>query len=112
VFVMREDLAGALDYGNGERGQARDFDSVAAVGGAGVGAAKEQDLISGFFDRDVKIAGAVKLFGELGGLVIVRREKSLGADVAMDMLDYGPRESETVIGGRAAADFVEHDQAA
>ena len=109
---MRQDLAGALDHAHRQRGQARDFDAVAAVGGAGLDAAQEQDLVAGFLHRNVQIADAVELSGELGQLVIVRREESFRADVAVDVLDHGPGERQSVVGGRAAADFVEHDQAA
>ena len=79
AFVQREDFAGALDHAHRQRGEARDFDAVAAVGGAGLDSAQEEDLIAGLFDRHVEIAHAVELLGELGQLVIVGGEEGLGA---------------------------------
>ena len=76
-FVQRQDLPRALDHAHRQRGQARDLDAVAAVRRARLDAAQKQDLIAGFLDRDVQIADAFELAGELGQLVIVRGEEVL-----------------------------------
>ena len=50
--------------------------------------------------------------GEFGQLKIMSGEQSLGAGARVDIFDRGPGDGKTVVGGGAAADFVEQDQGA
>ena len=63
LFVLCQDLAGSFDDAHRERGQAGDFDSVAAVGCAWLDFAQKQYLIAGFFYGDVQVADAGHLIG-------------------------------------------------
>jgi hypothetical protein len=45
VFVMRQDLACTFNYGHGEGGKARHFDTVAFVGGSGFYFAEKKNLV-------------------------------------------------------------------
>src|SRR5260370_8600226 len=52
-----------------------------------------------------------KKIGELGELVIMRGEERARTRVLLQMLNDGPGDGKAVERGRAAADFVEKDQA-
>ena len=69
-------------------------------------------MVAGLLDAHHKIAHARELFGKLGQLVIVGGEQGLGATPGVNVLHHAPGQRETVVGGGAAADFVEHDEAA
>ena len=64
------------------------------------------------FTETLQVADAVELFGQFGELVVVGGEEGLGAGAGVDVLDDGPGQRQPVVGGGAAADFVEHDEAA
>ena len=44
--------------------------------------------------------------------MVVGREEGFGADAAVDVFDHGPGEGEAIVGGGAAPDLIEHNQAA
>ena len=95
----------------GKSGQARDFDAIAFVGAAFFDAPQKNDFIGRFFDGDVNVFNAGEQIGELGEFVIVRGEERARARVCLQMLDDGPGDREAVESRRAAAHFIEQDQA-
>ena len=111
-FVQRQDLARALDHAHRQRRQARDFDAIAAIGAPGSTLRRKRIWSPDSFTETCRLRTPSSWLGELGQLVIVRGEQRLGANVLMDMLDHGPSQREPIIGGSAAADFVQHDEAA
>ena len=94
LFVAFQNFAGAFDDAAREAGEARDFDAVALVRAARFDAAKKNDFVRRFFDRDVDIFHAWQKVGELGEFVIVRGEKRARARVLLQMLDDGPGDAE------------------
>ena len=92
-------------------GQARHLDAVAFVGAAFLDAPQEDDFVGRFLHRDVDVFHAGQQVGQLGELVIMGGEERARAGVRLQVLDHGPGDGEAVEGGRAAADFVEQDQA-
>ena len=57
------------------------------------------------------VAHAGQQIGELGQLVVMRREQGFRARPGLQLLDHRPGDGEAVESGRAAADFVEQHQA-
>ena len=66
----------------------------------------------GFFDRHPQIPHAVELLRQLRQLVIVRSKQSLRARSLVDVLDHRPRQRQPIVRRGAAADLVQHDEAA
>ncbi len=79
LLVQLQHLARALDHAQRQAGQPRHFDAVAAVGLARLHFAQEDDVVARFLHRDLQVAHAVELLGQLGQLVIMRGEQRLGA---------------------------------
>src|SRR5205823_6854332 len=107
AFVLGEYLAGALDDLIRQACQLGDFNSVAAVGGAGLHFSEEHDAAASLLDGDMVILHAGEPLGEFGQLKIMSGEQSLGAGARVDIFDRGPGDGKTVVGGGAAADFIE-----
>ena len=88
------------------------MDAVALVRAALDDLVQEHDLVIPLPNGDVEVGEARQPAGQLGQLVVVRREQCLGTDPVVQVLDDGPREAQAVERARAAADFVEYDEAA
>ncbi len=108
-----QNLAGAFDDVRRQPGEARHLDAVAAIGSPRQDLPQEHDVVVVLARRDVKVDHTRDRIGQVGELVIVRGEQRLGARarVRRQVFGDGPRDAETVERGRAAADFVEHDEA-
>jgi hypothetical protein len=63
-------------------------------------------------DHHVEVFHSRELLGQRREFVIVGGEHCAAADVVVNVLDHAPGERKSVVGARAAADFVEHHQAA
>src|SRR5260370_25811129 len=111
VFVFFQDFAGAFDDAAGKTGEAGNFDAVAFVGAAGLDAAQKNNFAGRFFDGNMDVLDRRKKIGELGELVIMRGKQRARTRVLLQMLDDGPGDGKAVKRGRAAADFIEKDQA-
>ena len=109
-----EDLARAVDDGGRQAGQPRDLYPVAAVRSARHDLTQEDDVILPLAGGDVEVDHAGGGIGQVRQFVIVRGEERLGPEprIRRQMLGDGPRNAQAVEGGRAAADFVEHDETA
>ena len=71
---LREELACAVEDIARDAGEARNVDAVAAIGAAFDDAVEEDDLVFPFADGDVEVADAFEALGQVGELVIMRRE--------------------------------------
>ena len=113
-FEVAEDGGGAADDGGGEAGHFGDVDAEAAVGAAGRDAAEEDDLAVLLDGRGVEVVDAGEQVGHGGELVVVGGEDGAGAQarVVVQVLDHGAGDGDAVVGAGAAANFVEHDEAA
>ena len=94
-----------------QAGEPRDVDAVAAVGASGHDAVEEHDLVVPFAHRDMQVGHRRQRVGELGELVVVRREQRARAARGEGLGDR-PREREPVERAGAAADLVEDHEAA
>ena len=97
-----------------QSGEPRDLDAVAAIRAARHDLAQEDDVVLPLARRDVEVDDAGRGVGEIGELVIVRGEQRLRPHLRVGREELGdrPGDAEAVEGRRAAADLVEHDQAA
>ena len=109
-----ENLARARDHAGRQARQARDLDAVAAIRSAGHDLAQEHDLVVVLAGRHVVVHDARQGIGQVGQLVVVRGKQRLRprARVRREVLGDGPGDAQPVEGRRAAADLVEHDEAA
>ena len=105
-------FAGAFDDGLRQAGEARDFDAVALVGGAGFDGVQEDDAAGVLAHGDADVVHACEALGEQRELVVMRGEERACADAVVQMLDDGPGEREAVVGGGAAAHLIEQDERA
>ncbi len=110
--MQGQNAASAVDDAQGQSRQPRDLNAIAAVGTSGFDAPKEYHIVAGFLHRNVKINDAIELSGQFGQFMIVSREERLRADALVDVLDHRPGQRKTVVGGSAAADFIQNDEAA
>ena len=88
------------------------MDSVALVGAALDNLAQEDDVLVPLLDGEVEIPRARVGAGELGQLVVVRREERSGLDPVGDIFGDGPGQADSVEGARSPPHLVEYDQAA
>ncbi len=101
-----------LSTGAGRAGEARDLDAVAFVRAAGDDLAQENDVVAPLAHGDVVVLRRGQEAGELGQFVIMRGEERAGAQRGVEIFRDRPRDAQAVEGARAAADFVEDDEAA
>ena len=87
---MRQDLLRSIENFLWQTGQPRHLDAVTLVCAAGNDLAQENDLLVPFPDRDVEIADAFAFLGELGQLVIVRREECARLDFVVQKFGDAP----------------------
>ena len=87
------------------------MDAVALVRAALDDLVQEHDLFVPLANGDVEVAQARQSVGQLGQLVVMRREERLCANLVVQMLDDRPRQAQAVERARAAPDLVEYDQA-
>jgi len=106
---MGENFFGAIKDFFGQTSEAGDLDAIALIRTARDDFAKENDLLIPFAYRDVQIADAFAVLGELGQLVIMRGKQRARFDLIVEKLGDAPRDGEPVERGRAAADLVEND---
>ena len=96
----------------GDAGQAGHLDAVALVRAALDDFAQENDLIVPLAHGDVVISHPRQPRREFGQFMVMRGEKRFGADLVVQMFDDGPCQAQAVECARAAADFIQDDQAA
>ena len=110
----RQDVARAGDHRRRQPGEPRHLDAVAAIGAAGQNLVQEDDLVLPLARRHVRVDDAGQRVGQIGQLVIVRGKERLRprARVLREVLGDRPGDAQAVEGRRAAADLVEHDEAA
>src|SRR5262245_21242072 len=109
---LAEQLPGALQNSLGNTRKPRYVNSVAAIGAAFDDAMQEDHLVFPLTHRDIEVLHALEALGEVGQLMVMRREKRAAARFGGDVLRDRPRQRETVKRTRVAADLVENDQAA
>ena len=114
VLERVENGARARNHRRGHAGEPRHLNAVAAIGSARHDLVQEDDLVLPLARRDVRVYDARQRVGQIGELVIVRREQRLGpaARVRRQIFGDRPRNAQTIEGGGAASDFIEHHQAA
>jgi hypothetical protein len=87
-------------------------DAVGAVGGAGGDLVEEDHLALPLLHAERVAGEAGEAGGQRGELVVVGGEEGAAAVRLVEVLDDGPGDREAVVGGGAAADLVEDDEAA
>ena len=97
-----------------QSGQSRHLDAVAAIRAATDDLPQEDDLVLPLARGDVRIDDARERVGQVGELVVMRGEQRLraGASVGREVLGDGPGDAQAIEGRCAAANLVEHHQAA
>ena len=115
-------LARSLDHLRGQAlraraleadaGEARHGQAIAFVGSAGSDLVQEDEIALPFahLHRDAGKAG--ELGGERHEFVIMGGEQAAALYIVVDGFKHGPGDGEAVVGGGAAADFIEDDKAA
>ena len=99
--------------GVGHAGQPRDLDAVALAGRAGDDAAQEDDVALPLAHRDRAVVDARLAARQVGQLVVVGGEQHQRPRRGIvQVLGHRPGDRDAVEGAGAAADLVEHDQAA
>jgi len=93
-------------------GQPRHLDAVGAARSARRELAQEDDLALPLLHRHVEVAHLRPRLGQGAQLVVVRGEEALGAYAVVQVLGHRPGDADAVVGGGAAADLVDHHQAA
>jgi hypothetical protein len=116
-LVMLEagkDVPRAIDHLTGKAREPRDLNAVAAIRAARHDLPQEDDVVLPLARRDMSVDDAGERIGEVGELVIVRGEERLRPRLRVARQDTRPRpgDAQAVEGGGAAADFIEHDEAA
>ena len=96
----------------GQSRQAADVNAVRAIRAAGLEPVQEDDLVPYFSHGDIEVAHVLELLGELGQLVVVRRENRFASDRIVQALRDGPRDGHAVVRRGAAPDLVEEHEAA
>ena len=110
---VAQDLLGAHDDTRRQAREAGHLDPERAVRAAGLDLAQEHDAVLPLAGRDVDVADARDVGGQVDELVVVGREEGLGRGGALrQVLGHRPGDREAVEGGGAAADLVEQHQAA
>ena len=79
LLDVREDLLGAVDHRRGDARQASDVEAVGAVGRTALDPVQEGDGVARLANRHAQVEHRRVLDGQLGQLVIVRREEGAGA---------------------------------
>src|SRR5205807_9451856 len=87
-----------------------DLNAVTLVRASWNDFAQKNDLLVPFPDRDIQIGYAFSFVGELGQLVIMRREKSARLDLVVQKFGHAPGDREPVEGRCSSSDFVENYQ--
>src|SRR5215469_6885802 len=108
--MLGQDLPGAVDYLVGQAGKLGNFDSVAAVGGAGRHLSEESNTRARLLNRDVVIFYPGELLGQFRQLEIMSSKERLGAGTGVEILDGRPCNGQSIIGCRAPADLIEKNE--
>src|SRR5437870_1130516 len=106
---MRQNFLRAIENFLWQTGEAGNLDAVTLIGAARDDLAQKDDLIVPFAHGDVEIADATALLGELGQLVVMRREQRARFDSVVEKLGHAPRDREAVERRCSAADLIEND---
>src|SRR5579862_1431170 len=110
LFMLAQDMLGALDNGSGQACHTSHFDSVALAGGSRLDVVQEDDAVRRFLDAHAQVAHLLQFFHEHGELMVMRGEERAGAGFGVEVFDCGPRKRETIEGRCAAAHLVEQDK--
>ena len=109
-----QDFTSSRHHRRREAGEPRHLDPVAAIRAPGNDLAQEDDVVLPLPRGDVGVDDPRERVGEVGQLVVMRCEQRLRPRlrVGREVLGHRPRDAQAVERRRAAADFIEHDEAA
>src|SRR5450432_838122 len=112
ALELVEERSCAREHGLGQTREPRACDAVALRSGAMLELVQEDDVASVLARGDAPVFATSARHGELGELVVVRREEGTARGDIVEVLANGPRDRETIVRARAATDFVEQDERA
>lgn len=110
-FKMIEDGLRPTDDVLGKACESGDLDAVAAVGGTGDDLAEKDDLFVPLTDGHIVVLHARAALSEGGDFVVVGGKQGARLDGVVDVFGDTPSNGKAVKGGRAASDFIKHDEA-